>query len=216
MHIHKTGSIRGAWFTLISLKKIAAIVAGSVLIAVGINFFLVPLRLLDGGVIGIALIINYLFKLKVGLVMLLCSIPILALSWYYKLRGTLYYSINGLLFSSYMIDLLEPYQYYFLYYVDWTPFTRSVIGGAVIGTGIGIMLRHDCSTGGMDLLAKFISKHLPVNVGVLILIMDAIIISFGKLLLPEDTFLLSFITIIAGGIATSLCTLNLPATAHNI
>ncbi|QYR24138.1 YitT family protein [Paenibacillus sp. sptzw28] len=201
---------------MISLKKIAAIVAGSVLIAVGINFFLVPLRLLDGGVIGIALIINYLFKLKVGLVMLLCSIPILALSWYYKLRGTLYYSINGLLFSSYMIDLLEPYQYYFLYYVDWTPFTRSVIGGAVIGTGIGIMLRHDCSTGGMDLLAKFISKHLPVNVGVLILIMDAIIISFGKLLLPEDTFLLSFITIIAGGIATSLCTLNLPATAHNI
>jgi uncharacterized membrane-anchored protein YitT (DUF2179 family) len=195
---------------LISLRKIAAIVAGSVLIAVGINFFLIPLRLLDGGVIGIALIINYLYKLKVGLVMLLCSIPIFILAWFYKLRSTLYYSINGLLFSSYMIDLLEPYQYYFLYYVDWTPFTRSVIGGAVIGTGLGIMLRHDCSTGGMDLLAKFITKYVPINVGILILIMDAIIISIGKLLLPEDTFLLSFITIIAGGIATSLCTLNLP------
>jgi uncharacterized membrane-anchored protein YitT (DUF2179 family) len=192
------------------MRKIAAIVAGSVLIAVGINFFLIPLRLLDGGVIGIALIINYLYKLKVGLVMLLCSIPIFILAWFYKLRSTLYYSINGLLFSSYMIDLLEPYQYYFLYYVDWTPFTRSVIGGAVIGTGLGIMLRHDCSTGGMDLLAKFITKYVPINVGILILIMDAIIISIGKLLLPEDTFLLSFITIIAGGIATSLCTLNLP------
>ncbi|WP_223829580.1 YitT family protein [Paenibacillus arenilitoris] len=189
------------------MRKISAILIGSFLIAIGINFFLVPLGVLDGGVIGISLIVNYLFHIKVGLVMICCSIPIFALAWHYN-RSMLYYSIIGLLFSSYVIDLLEPYQYYFLYYVEWTPFTRSVVGGLIIGTGFGTMIRFDSTTGGTDLLAKFISKLLPVNVGIIIMMIDLIVIGLGELLLPGDNFLLSFTTVTAGGLATSLCTLN--------
>ncbi|MGM0884619.1 MAG: YitT family protein [Bacillota bacterium] len=192
---------------MLSLRKFAAIIIGSILIAIGINFFLIPLGVLDGGIIGIALIINYLFDVKVGLVMLLCSTPIFVLAWYYN-RDMLYYSIIGLLFSSYVIDLMEPYQYYFLYYIEWTPFTRSVLGGFIIGTGIGTMIRYESSTGGTDLLAQFFAKFVPINVGLIILMMDLMIISLGELLLPGDTFLLSLITITTGGIATSLCTLK--------
>ncbi|WP_029192479.1 YitT family protein [Paenibacillus harenae] len=199
---------------MLSLSKIAAIVIGSILIAVGINFFLIPLGVLDGGVIGISLIINYLFHIKVGFVMLCCSIPIFAIAWSYS-KGMLYYSIIGLLFSSYVIDLLEPYQYYFLYYVEWTPFTRAVVGGLMIGTGIGTMIRFDSTTGGTDLLAQFLTKLFPVNVGILILVMDLIIIGLGELLLPGDTFFLSFVTITAGGLATSLCTWNHPHGYHH-
>lgn len=192
---------------MLSLRKFAAIIFGSILIAIGINFFLIPLGVLDGGIIGIALIINYLYNVKVGLVMLMCSTPIFVLAWYYN-RDMLYYSIIGLLFSSYVIDFMEPYQYYFLYYIEWTPFTRSVLGGFVIGTGIGTMIRYESSTGGTDLLAQFFSKFVPINVGLIILVMDLMIISLGELLLPGDTFFLSLITITTGGIATSLCTLK--------
>lgn len=198
---------------MLSLRKFAAIIIGSILIAIGINFFLIPLGVLDGGIIGIALIINYLFNIKVGLLMILCSTPIFVLAWYYS-RDMLYYSIIGLLFSSYVIDLLEPYQYYFLYYVEWTPFTRSVVGGFIIGAGIGTMIRYESTTGGTDLLAQFFSKYLPINVGLIILIMDLMIISLGELLLPGDTFFLSLMTITAGGVATSFCTLKIPKTVH--
>lgn len=192
---------------MLSLRKFGAIIIGSILIAIGINFFLIPLGVLDGGIIGIALIINYIFNIKVGLVMIICSIPIFILAWYYS-RDMLYYSIIGLLFSSYVIDLLEPFQYYFLYYIEWTPFTRSVLGGFIIGTGIGTMIRYESSTGGTDLLAQFFSKFVPINVGMILLIMDLMIISLGELLLPGDTFFLSLMTITAGGIATSFCTLK--------
>ncbi|CAM4332359.1 YitT family protein [Paenibacillus alkaliterrae] len=194
---------------MVSLNKIIAILIGSVLIAIGINFFLVPLGILDGGVIGIALIINYLFDIRIGLVMILCSIPIFILAWFYS-RDLLYYSISGLLFSSYMIDLLEPYQYYFIYYVEWTAFTRSIIGGFIIGTGMGIMLRFESSTGGTDLLAHFVTRLIPLNVGFIILMIDLLIISIGEILLPDDTLFLSFMTITAGGLATSICTMNRP------
>jgi uncharacterized membrane-anchored protein YitT (DUF2179 family) len=188
-----------------ALHKLAAILIGSLLIAVGINFFLMPFKVLDGGVIGIALIINYLFGVKVGLVMFLCSIPIFALAWFHH-RSMLFDSVQGLICSTFAIDLLEPYHYYFLYYFEFAPFTSSVFGGFLVGTGIGIMLRFKTSTGGTDLLAQFMTRLVSVNVGILVFAIDAIVISMGGLLISAETFLLSIVTITAGGIATSLVT----------
>ncbi|CAM3354500.1 YitT family protein [Paenibacillus lupini] len=198
---------------MLSWRKWAAIILGSLLISAGINFFLMPLMILDGGLIGIALIVNYLFHVQVGLTMLICSIPIFALAWFQS-RSMIYQSINGLLLSSYVIDLLSPYRFYFLYYIEWTPFTRAVIGGFCIGTGIGIMLRNGSTTGGTDLLAHYLSRYIPLNVGVIIFLTDFLIIGTGAFLLPENTFLLSLITVAAGGVATSLCTWNLPHNHH--
>ncbi|NOU86577.1 hypothetical protein GC102_12450 [Paenibacillus sp. LMG 31460] len=190
-----------------SLQKNAAIILGGLLISMGINFFLMPFKILDGGLIGIALIINYLFGLKVGLIMFLCSIPIFMLVWFH-FSDMFYNSIYGLFFSSFVIDFLGPYRNLFLYYVDLTPFSSSLIGGFIVGTGIGIMLRYETSTGGTDLLAQYFSKWVPINVGIIIFIIDGLIICLGGLLLSAETFLLSILTITAGGIATSLCTMK--------
>lgn len=187
--------------------KIAALIAGSLLIAVGVNCFLMPFKVLDGGIIGIALIMNYVFKAQVGLMIIFCSIPIFALAWIYC-RELVYNSLHGMLLSSYLIDLLEPFHYYFLYYVKLTPLISAVIGGLIVGAGIGIMLRYDTSTGGTDLLAQFLSRYVALNVGIIILLMDTVIVSFGGLLLSAETFVLSVITITVGGLATTLCTLK--------
>ena len=189
------------------LKKTLAVVSGSFLIAAGINLFLVPLQVLDGGVIGIALIINYLFRLKIGLIIIVCSIPIFIAAWFYS-RSMVYNSMFGMIFSSYMIDRMESYQYVFLYYVEWTPLVRSAIGGVLIGLGLGIMLRYKTSTGGTDLLAHMLAKRAGLNVGFLVALIDGLVISIGGILLRGDTFPLSVITIVCGGVATSLCTIR--------
>ncbi|MFT9485965.1 MAG: YitT family protein [Tepidibacillus sp.] len=186
-------------------SKAIAILLGSLILAVGINFFLVPFHLLDGGMIGIALIVNYLSGLKVGLTIILLSIPIYLLTWF-KYRSFFYHSIHGMLISSLFIDVLRPYQYYFLYYVELDPLSSSIIGGLFVGTGIGIMLRFKTSTGGTDLLAQYLSTILPINVGLIIFMIDAIVIYLGGVLISKETLILSFITIMAVGVATSLLT----------
>jgi len=192
---------------LLSLQKLAVTVVGSLLLAIGINFFLVPFMVLDGGVIGISLIANYLFGIKIGFSMLLSSLPIFVLAWFYD-RAVLFNSLHGLLLSSYFIDLLEPLQYYFLYEVELTPFSSSALGGWFIGAGIGIMLRYGASTGGTDMLAHLLAKIVKINVGVFVFIIDGIIVSLGGLLISPETFLLSIVSITAGGIVTSLCTMR--------
>lgn len=192
---------------MLYVPKLVAIIIGSIFIAIGINFFLVPFQVLDGGMIGISLILNYLVETKIGLMFIILSTPIFVISFSYQ-REYFYEGISGMLVSAFIIDLFAPFQYYFLYYIELTSFTSAVLGGALVGLGIGFMLRYKTSTGGTDLLAQFIAKWIPINVGLLIFIMDLIIIGLGGLLISLETFYHSLLTITAGGITTSLLTLK--------
>ncbi|ANY76662.1 YitT family protein [Paenibacillus ihbetae] len=192
---------------MLSFRKHVIIVIGSFLIAMGTNFFLVPQKVLDGGVIGIALIANYVFDLHIGFVIILCSVPIFIAAWVLN-REIFYNSLSGMLISSFVIDLLSPYQADVLRLFAPGAIPSAMIGGALIGTGLGLMLRNDASTGGTDLLAHFLSKYVPLNVGIIILLMDAVIIGIGGALLSGSTFVNSIFTILSGGVATGLCTLK--------
>lgn len=190
---------------MLSFRKHVIIVIGSFLIAMGTNFFLVPHKVLDGGVIGIALIANYVFDLHIGFVIILCSIPMFIAAWMLN-REIFYNSLSGMLISSFVIDLLSPLQTDFLRFFAPDVIISAPIGGALIGAGLGLMLRNDASTGGTDLLAHFLARYLPVNVGVIILLMDAVIIGFGGVLLSGSTFAYSILTIVAGGFTTGMIT----------
>jgi uncharacterized membrane-anchored protein YitT (DUF2179 family) len=185
---------------------VSAIVTGCLLIAFGIDFFLMPIKVLDGGFIGIALIANYLFGTKVGFILIVCSIPVFIYTWM-KDRTMFFHSLFGMIFLSYFIDLFAPYDPLGSAVSNY-PFVASVAGGICIGIGFGILLRFDASTGGIDLLAKLLARRLRINVGILILMMDAIVVILGGLLFSKDTFFLSIATISAGGLATSLCTMK--------
>ncbi|CQR55213.1 YitT family protein [Paenibacillus riograndensis] len=187
--------------------KYAVILLAGLLIATGTNFFLVPYKILDGGIIGIALIINYISGAKIGLAIIMCSAPVFLLAWL-KERDIFYSSVLGLVISSFMIELIGPLQYYFLYYVELGSVSSAIIGGFLMGTGLGLMLRFGASTGGTDLLAKFIKRYIPLNLGVIIFLTDALIIGAGGLLISKETFFHSILTILSGGVATGLCTLE--------
>ncbi|MBU5444677.1 YitT family protein [Paenibacillus sp. MSJ-34] len=190
-----------------SLKRWLAIIAGSLMIAIGINYFLIPFSILDGGIIGIALIAKYLWGAKVGLTMIVCSIPIFMLAWF-RYRPYFYLSFPGMLISSLFTDALYPSLYYFTYYVKLSPLMSAAIGGIFMGGGLGVMLRYETSTGGTDLVAKFIADYYLVNVGFTIFIIDGMIVTLGGMLFSAETFLLSVVTIFVGGIVTGLCCLN--------
>ena len=190
-------------------KRIVATVAGSMLLAIGINLFLIPFNVLDGGVIGIALILNYLWEANVGVTFILCSIPILLLAWF-KYRHFFFSSFPGMLISSLFIDVFSRISHTSLAPLQIHPVVSSIVGGIFMGVGFGIMLRNNISTGGTDLLAKYIADKLSVNVGFTIFILDGLIITLGGLLFSPRTFFLSILTITIGGVSTGICCYRRP------
>lgn len=183
------------------VQKGLAIIIGSIFLSVGINVFLTPYEILDGGIIGLSLIIYYLFNLKIGLMIIVLSIPIFVLAWF-KYKPYFFNSLHGLLISSLVIDLFKPLRS--LVQID--PMLSSIIGGIFVGIGIGLMLRFETSTGGTDLLAQFISDKTLINVGVVIFAIDAVVVCLGGVFISTETLLLSIVTILCVGITTSALT----------
>ena len=184
------------------LKKTTIIFLGSFLISIGINVFLVPNKLLEGGAVGISLIIHYLFGVKVGLMFLLISLPIFIIAWFFY-RSYFYNGIHGMLLSSIIIDILYP-LHAFGESLAFDPIICAALGGVFIGSGVGIMFLLDISNGGIDLLAQMLSRKLNVNAGITILCFDFIIVSIGTLFISSSNLLLSYVTIIFVGISTTL------------
>lgn len=184
------------------LKKSLIIFLGSILLAIGINFFLVPFHLLDGGGIGIGLILHYLFQVKVGLAFIWISLPIFLFAWGHY-RSFFYNGIHGLLFSSVVIDFLYPLHIAGEKLIP-NATIGAICGGVFVGLGIGVMLRFDTTIGGTDLLAQMVSKLLNVNPGLCILTFDIIVVSVGSYLVDSVSLFYSSLTVISVGITTTI------------
>jgi uncharacterized membrane-anchored protein YitT (DUF2179 family) len=186
-------------------KKVISVFIGSLLLGTGINMFLVPYELLDGGIIGIGLMIKYVWGLKVGLTIILLSVPLYILAWVYY-RSYFYNSLHGLLVSSFFIDLLSPLRNL----AKFPIFFSSVLGGILVGAGIGIMLREETSTGGTDLLAQFLAKWTKINIGILIFMIDGLVLLIGSKIINGQSFLYSLVAVTFVGVTTTLFTLHRP------
>ncbi|MCF2648863.1 YitT family protein [Niallia circulans] len=181
------------------MEKIAAIFVGSLLIGIGVNGFLVPHHLLDGGIIGIGLILHYHYDIPTGLSMMILSLPLYILVWFYN-KDYFIYGIFGFLTSSFSIDVLSFLREIF----SLNLVLSAILGGVIIGVGIGVMLRFETSTGGTDLLAQVLANILSIHVGIIIFLIDGIVLLSGYKIVGIPTLIASFMTIFCVAIFTTL------------
>jgi len=183
------------------VKKLILIVIASILISIGINVFILPLHLLNGGVFGISLLLKYLLGFHLGLTIFCINFPIYLLA--YKFDQTYFINgVMGLMISSIIIDLLFPLNGI----IHLPIFISASIGGLFIGCGVGIMLRNHTSPGDVDLLSLLMAKWYSINPGMFILAVDACIIIFGLLIIKDLHLLYSLLTITIVGIVVSIFT----------
>ncbi|MFD2680550.1 YitT family protein [Bacillus seohaeanensis] len=177
------------------------IIIGSLLVGIGINGFFVPHHFLDGGMIGIGLIAHYWFDVAPGLTIIILSIPLFGIAFFIN-RNLFYNSIHGMWLSSLMIDVLGGLKWL----VDIPPMFSAFIGGTFVGVGIGLMLRANAATGGSDLLAQLVGKKTGWNVGKLIFVFDAIVLTIGWPIIGLEALLYSLLAVSTVGFFTTILT----------
>ncbi|WHY93001.1 YitT family protein [Neobacillus cucumis] len=188
-------------------QKILAMLIGSLLLSLGVNGFLVPYHLLDGGVIGIGLIIHYFYGWPTGLSMIILSLPLYILAWFFE-RRYFFYSLHGLIISSFCIDLFS----FMDGKINIGILPSTIIGGILVGIGIGLMLRYETSTGGTDLLAQLLTKFTSINIGIIIFLIDGLVITSGIQVVGLEKFFYSLLTIIFVGLMTTVTVTSRPHT----
>ena len=173
------------------LLNYALIVLGSLVYALGQLYFIKPLHIPMGGVSGLALVANYLWSMPIGVVTIVLNIPLLFLGWRTMGREFFFKTAFAILVSSVFTDLLEPVLPAF----DGEMLIAALYGGIVMGGGYGLIFRAGGTTGGVDIIAKWINRKKDIPIGTTNLISNAVVIVGSALIYGNlDSALYAMIT----------------------
>lgn len=160
--------------TIKYIFRYLVIVFGSAVYAVGFQFFMFPNSIVSGGLSGIAMIINRLVSLPVGMLIIVMNIPLFAVAWKHFGLDYLLASLAGVGLSSVFVDLFALSGYV----ATDDLLLACIMGGAIKGAGLGIIYYVGASTGGIDIVAKIVRRRYPhMNFGSVILWLDVGIIA---------------------------------------
>ncbi|WP_025693295.1 YitT family protein [Paenibacillus zanthoxyli] len=150
--------------------SLLAVIFGSGLIAAGFNLFLIPHRLLSGGVSGLSMLASYFTLLNVSLLYLLFNIPLLVAGWFQLGRRFIVFSIASVAATTWLIEIIPVKM------LVSDMLLASVFGGVLVGVGSGNSFRVGGSSGGFDILGSIISRHRDFPIGSVLVSLNALVI----------------------------------------
>lgn len=174
-----------------SVYQYLLITLGSLMFALGQLYFIKPLHIPMGGVSGIALVTNYLWNLPIGVVSIVLNIPLFFLGWRTLGRGFFFKTAFGTVVSSVFVDLLVNIVPAF----DGEMLIAALYGGLIMGAGYGLIFRAGGTSGGVDIIAKWMNKQKDIPIGTTNLIANAVVIIGSALIYGNlDSALYAMIT----------------------
>ena len=157
------------------LFDVASLLAGAFLYAVAVNLFILPGKIVIGGLTGISTILHLLFNTPIGVLILLMNIPLMILYWHNFGLRPLGKTIVSVICISLAADVVT-----FIPVTNEDPIFCAVLGGVCMGTACGILFYRGFTSGGTDLLAYVLKKRFRnLSTGMLILIIDCCVILAG-------------------------------------
>ncbi len=154
------------------IKKFLLMTIGVVIYAAAISLFLDPNSLAPGGVSGISIILSKITPIETGTLILLFNIPILiAGAWRFGLKficSTVYCTV----LSSVLINILS-----YAGTVTNDRLLAALAGGGLIALGLGLIFKNGATTGGMDIIVKFLRLKYPyMKTGSIFLVADSLVV----------------------------------------
>lgn len=171
-------------------RQILMITIGAIIAAIGLELFLVPNNILDGGVIGLSIIGAELFKIPMSLFIILLNLPFLFIGYKKLGKKFTFHTLYGVIILSASTSYLHHFEQ-----VTNDLFLATIIGAVILGTGVGLVIRTGGALDGTEIIAILVSKKRPVSVGQFIMMINVFIFILAALLVFSlDTAMYSIIT----------------------
>jgi uncharacterized membrane-anchored protein YitT (DUF2179 family) len=170
------------------LQRVLGLIIGAIIVALSINSLIIPNKIADGGVTGIAILLHYVLDWPVSWMVLLLNFPLFIIGWKMVGRTFLIYSVIGVaaLSTSLNLSSLVPI-------ITNDKLLAAIFGGVISGIGMGIIFRSRGSLGGTDILAVFFSRTTSFSVGQVLMGIDAIIFIVTAVLLSPESAMYAMI-----------------------
>ncbi|MBT2729272.1 YitT family protein [Bacillus sp. ISL-75] len=176
-------------------QKLAVVAAGSLLVALAMNLFLIPANVYSSGFTGIAQLLSKVLSdytpihVSLGFLLLLLNIPVAILGWKKVGKSFTVYSFISVALSSLFLILIPIKQ------VSNDILLNAVFGGVIQAVGVGITLKWGASTGGVDIIAMVLSRMKDKPIGPYMLVINGVIIITAGFLYGWEKALYTLVTL---------------------
>lgn len=154
------------------LKRAFFILIGATLVSVGLEIFLVPNQIIDGGIVGISIIASHVTGIKLGVFLFVLNLPFLLIGYKHMGKTFAISTLFGVTVMSIGTSLLHPVSS-----LTDDPLLAAVFGGIILGVGVGLVLRYGGSLDGTEIVAVLLNKKSPFSVGEIVMFMNLFILS---------------------------------------
>lgn len=140
-------------------KNLLFLTIGAIITAFALESFLVPNNIIDGGVIGISMIVSHITKLNLGLLILIINTPFIIMA--FKKMGAKFVvqTVYANIILAVFLNLFHHYK------VTGDLLLSTVFGGIILGFGVGVILKHEGSLDGTEMLSLVVARRFGCSVG---------------------------------------------------
>jgi len=170
------------------VKKYLMIFAGAIIASIGLELFLIPNNVIDGGVVGISIMMSSITGLAFGAFLVVLNIPFLYLGYKQIGKNFAIATMIAICFLSAWSAVFEPFPR-----VTEDPFLAAIFGGIIDGLGVGLIIRAGGSLDGTEIVAIIMDKKSVFSVGEVVMFINLFILSSAGLLYGWDKAMYSLV-----------------------
>ena len=170
------------------IKKYLVLIIGSLIYSAGLEIFLVPNNIIDGGVVGISIMASYLTGIPFGVYMVVLNLPFLYLG--YKQIGKTFAisTIISIIALSIFSEFLEPVPR-----ITEDYFLAAIFGGIIAGAGVGLVIRQGGSLDGTEITAIILDRKTSFSVGEVVMFFNLFILGAAGFVFGWDKAMYSLV-----------------------
>ncbi len=166
------------------------ITIGTLIAAFSLECVLIPNDVIDGGVVGISIMANYLTKYPLGLFLIVFNLPFVVMAFQKFGKMFLFLMFYGLITLALFSEIFLHTKYVFTN----DTLLAALFGGMILGTGVGIVLKSNASLDGTEIMAMKLAQKNPFSVGEIIMFFNIFIFVVAGFVYGPDKAMYSAIT----------------------
>lgn len=163
-------------------------IIGSILVAVGLEIFLIPNNIIDGGMTGISIMASYLTKVQLGVFTFLFNLPFVIIGYRQIGKTFAISTIFSVICLSVVVTLLHPVPG-----ITQDVLLATIFGGIIIGVGVGLIIRNGGSLDGTEIVAIILEKRTAFSIGEIVMFFNLFILGTSGFLFGWDRAMYSLI-----------------------
>ena len=176
------------WKKIFCFKNIALNLVGVVLITLALKGFMIPNKFLDGGIIGISILVHEITKWPFGVLVLVLNIPFLFIGKRMLGKTFAFQSLLTFVLIAVSMTFLDVDP------VTSDPLLIALFGGCLIGVGMGLCIRSGSTADGVEILALVTIKKIGLNIAEVIFAMNTLLFLAAAWSFGISTALYSIVT----------------------